>query len=246
MVAHQCKLLKKRSNCGLVSVWKPTRTHRTHPFCQTPTYNYCQPGRCEQVFSDLKVKQTQCCNQLGLRKLAKMTKVSMDFISCIVIELTIHPVRLVPILRLNISHSGLQRLTGSAQSINWQLHFSQFPVIQLAKWPRWWWREWTSRGFQWFQWRAHGQWLHCLCSEMETYHAGSPFWWQETAGIMTDSHRNWCQVCPDASFGWGWRGSTARWWRGWDSIGWWVQQLMLFIPNTIFAAKAGRAPKIFV
>ena len=27
------------------------------------------------MFSDLKVKQTQCCNHLGLDKLAKMTKV---------------------------------------------------------------------------------------------------------------------------------------------------------------------------
>ena len=73
---------------------------------------------CEQVFSDLKVKQTQCCNRLGLRKLAKMTKVSMDFISCILIKLTIHSIRSVLILRLNISHSGLQRLAGSTQSIN--------------------------------------------------------------------------------------------------------------------------------
>ena len=33
---------------------------------------------CEQVFLDLKVKQTQCCNRLGLDKLAKMTKVSVN------------------------------------------------------------------------------------------------------------------------------------------------------------------------
>jgi chromosome condensin MukBEF MukE localization factor len=37
---------------------------------------------CERVFSDLKVKQTQRCNRLGLNKLAKMTKVSVNSIDC--------------------------------------------------------------------------------------------------------------------------------------------------------------------
>ena len=30
---------------------------------------------CEHVFSNLQIKQTQCCNHLGLDKLEKMTKV---------------------------------------------------------------------------------------------------------------------------------------------------------------------------
>lgn len=34
---------------------------------------------CERVFSDLKVKQTQCRVRLGLAKLAKMTQVSHPF-----------------------------------------------------------------------------------------------------------------------------------------------------------------------
>jgi hypothetical protein len=33
---------------------------------------------CERVFSDLKVKQTQRRNQLGLNKLSKMTKVILN------------------------------------------------------------------------------------------------------------------------------------------------------------------------
>lgn len=36
----------------------------------------------EQTFSDLKVKQTQCCARLALVKLAKMTKVSHYILVC--------------------------------------------------------------------------------------------------------------------------------------------------------------------
>jgi hypothetical protein len=43
---------------------------------------------CEWVFSDLKVKQTQCCNHLGLNKLAKMTEVNVNSMAWTVVTHT--------------------------------------------------------------------------------------------------------------------------------------------------------------
>jgi hypothetical protein len=61
-----------------IAVWVALRTAETAEladFALTILKIVVNQARCERVFSDLKVKQTQCRNRLKLEKLDKMTKV---------------------------------------------------------------------------------------------------------------------------------------------------------------------------
>ena len=78
MILTLASLLQKNN---LIELLKAFKTHA--PFSELSEFAITlleivvnQAG-CEQLFSDLKVKQAACCNQLSIPMLEKMTKVSV-------------------------------------------------------------------------------------------------------------------------------------------------------------------------